>query len=131
MLKVIENVGVELGVLFVGEEGEIGDGSHQDVVDAGGGFDSCFSCHRILNENENEDEDETLRYENEVYCLQRYCDGGEVTEVDYETLVGGAFNLAGAYDTVYFATVDWDGGEFGLREEGVKFRGEVETLEVF
>ena len=45
VLKVIENVGVELGILFIGEEGEIGDGSHQDVIDAGGGFYSCFSCH--------------------------------------------------------------------------------------
>lgn len=47
VLDVIENVGVELGVLFVGEEGEIRDSSHQDMVDARGGLYSCFSSHVI------------------------------------------------------------------------------------
>ena len=57
-------------------------------------------------------------------CLQRYCEGGEVTEVDDETLLGGALDPAGADDAVDFATVEGDGGGLGLREEGIAFRGD-------
>lgn len=85
VLKVTENVVVELGVFLIGEEILIRDGSHQDVVDAGGGFYSCFSCYNILNETQalrNGCTYETLRYENEVNLLHRYCEGGEVAEID-------------------------------------------------
>lgn len=48
VLKVVENVGVEGGILFIGEEGEVGDGTYEDVVDAGGGFYSCFTGHNYI-----------------------------------------------------------------------------------
>ena len=47
-LEVIEEGDVVTGVFLVGKEGETGYGSHQNMVDAGGGFDSCFSCHTMI-----------------------------------------------------------------------------------
>lgn len=63
VLKVIENIDVELGVFLVGEQGQVGDGSHQYMIDAGGGFYSCFSCHGILNENETRCYDNSCAYD--------------------------------------------------------------------
>lgn len=47
LLEVVEDACVYLVVLLIGEQWEVGNGSDEHMVDAGTGFYSCFSCHRI------------------------------------------------------------------------------------
>lgn len=45
VLEIAKDAGVDVGIFLIGNEVEVGYGTHEDVVDAGGAFDARFTSH--------------------------------------------------------------------------------------